>query len=554
METTKRRIDILFLAVALIHLVPLWLFPFFPTQDGPAHLETGYILANYHNKGLERIHEYIALKPTWSPNILTQYFLAGLCLLMSPLIAEKVLLSIYVLAFPFSFRYWLRRVIGRPHAAEFMIFPFIYNYFLHKGFFNFIFSLVGFFLIMGIYERNRDGLKSTSAVLLLFLVVINYFCHLVGAFYAGLCIGVLSLAQIAADFAEKRFSARQLLRRLAPVLLVGLPVVVFMLFFTQEKSMQSYRLIDFLRMPNNFFPPGYSIRRWLSFDVIAAFEPWENRAGTLPIILFGLCFAAGVNGKTNPKVWRRHDIYFILFLVLLVVFLCAPNMILSASVLNQRAAFFPYMALIIWFGATRLKPALSVMVIVLSLASSLTYFGVRYPLYQAMNNQYREFARLNERIENHSTVLPLILSSHAQYDAAGRPVASYFKMIEVFKHVSAYLALDKDIVEFAFYPANQPHFPIRFRNGKNPYRLIGDIESVPPKADFLPFAGTGREITVDYVVVWGIHENHFLGKAADHLKNQLKAGYDLIYASRDSGSLLLFRRKGFTPERSVPPG
>lgn len=546
MTIIERKNNVLFLAIALIHLIPLWMFTYFPSQDGPAHVETGYILANFHNVELERIHEYIDLKPTWSPNILMQYFLAGLIFFLNPLIAEKILLSIYVLAFPFSFRYWMRGVVGRPHAAEFMIFPFIYNYFVYKGFYNFIFSLIGFFLIMGFYERNKNGLKFTSAALLLMLIVLNYFCHIVGTFYACLCIGILALAQVAADFAEERFSTRKLLRRLAPVMLVVLPVAIFMLFFIGEEDMLSYGFIDFLQIKNNFPPLNDSIWRWINFDVITAFEPWENWARIMPIILFGCCFVACANGKTDSKTCHRNDIYFILFLALLVVYFCTPYMILSAGILNQRAALFPYLAIIIWFGNIRLKPLVGILIIVLSLASSLSYFAARYPLHETMSNQYRNFARLHERIEDHSTVLPLIFSPHIQYDAMGRSVASYFKMMEVFKHASAHLTFGKDIVEFTFYPANQPHFPVHFKRDKNPYRFIGDIESVPPMVNFLPFAKTGREIIVDYVVVWGLYSNHFHGRRVDHIEKQLNAGYELIYSSQNNGNLLLFRRKGFT--------
>lgn len=547
MTITERKNNFLFLAIALIHLIPLWLFTYFPSQDGPAHMETAYILANFHHAGLERIHEYIDLKPTWSPNILMQYFLAGLIFFMNPLIAEKILLSIYVLAFPFSFRYWMRGVLGKPHAAEFMIFPFIYNYFVYKGFYNFIFSVIGFFLIMGFYERNRNGLKFTSAVLLFILIVINYFCHILGTFYACLCIGILALAHVTADFTKGRFSARKLLQRLLPVVLVALPVAIFMLFFIGEEDMLPYRFIDFLRIKSNFPSLKDSIWRWINFDVITAFEPWENWARMMPIILFGCCLVAFAGSKADSKTWhRRNGIYFVLFLALLVIYFCTPYMMLSAGLLNQRAALFPYLAIIIWFGSIRLKPLVGVLIIVLSLASSLSYFAARYPLHEAINTQYREFARLNDRIEDHSTILPLIFSPHIQYDTTGRSVASYFKMMEVFKHVSAHLTFGKDIVEFTFYPANQPHFPVHFKRNKNPYLFIGDIESVPPMVDFLPYAKTGREIIVDYVVVWGIYSNHFHGKRTNHIEAQLNAGYDLIYSSQNNGHLLLFRRKGFT--------
>src|SRR5215510_15849492 len=41
---------LLCLALILIHLIPIWAFTYFPSQDGPAHLSNATILREYHDR------------------------------------------------------------------------------------------------------------------------------------------------------------------------------------------------------------------------------------------------------------------------------------------------------------------------------------------------------------------------------------------------------------------------------------------------------------------------------------------------------------------------
>jgi hypothetical protein len=45
---------LLCLALILVHLIPIWAFTYFPTQDGPAHLNNATILREYHDRPVFR--------------------------------------------------------------------------------------------------------------------------------------------------------------------------------------------------------------------------------------------------------------------------------------------------------------------------------------------------------------------------------------------------------------------------------------------------------------------------------------------------------------------
>src|SRR5512140_1406698 len=82
-----------FVAVLALHVLPMWLVRYFPTQDGPLHVENVLALLRHASSPLLQ-HWY---EVTWGaqPNWLTQAVLAGLLRVASPVTAEKVVLTAY---------------------------------------------------------------------------------------------------------------------------------------------------------------------------------------------------------------------------------------------------------------------------------------------------------------------------------------------------------------------------------------------------------------------------------------------------------------------------
>ncbi|HEX4589834.1 MAG TPA: hypothetical protein VH120_07890 [Gemmataceae bacterium] len=97
---------IAFWLIAVLHLVPVWAFRYLPTQDGPSHLNNAQILKDYGNPatGYQQIFE---LRNEPLPNLTSHVLLAGFMFVVPPLAAEKLLVSLYVLGFAGSFRYFL---------------------------------------------------------------------------------------------------------------------------------------------------------------------------------------------------------------------------------------------------------------------------------------------------------------------------------------------------------------------------------------------------------------------------------------------------------------
>ena len=79
--------------------------------------------------------EYYTINHKPAPNWLGHLALAGLILISNPLLAEKILLTGYILALPLAVRYAFRAIRSESATLAVLSFPFLYNCLLHYGFY-----------------------------------------------------------------------------------------------------------------------------------------------------------------------------------------------------------------------------------------------------------------------------------------------------------------------------------------------------------------------------------------------------------------------------------
>src|SRR5258708_7639932 len=131
---------LIFAMVVLLHLVPVWAFRYLPTQDGPSHVANALMLKDYWQSGT-RYHELF--EPRWEafPNWTSHALLVGLMCIVPLLVAEKMLVSVYIIGFAGSFRYFLSAFGSQttPLAPVWLLF--VFNRFFLMGFYHFCLSL-----------------------------------------------------------------------------------------------------------------------------------------------------------------------------------------------------------------------------------------------------------------------------------------------------------------------------------------------------------------------------------------------------------------------------
>ena len=141
-----RRKRILIFVLLVLHVLPLWIFTYFPSQDGPAHIYNAYVLKVFHDAEEGALmRQYYQLNLTLFPNWFTHAFLMLLMYVIPPLVAEKILLSLIVVLFPLSLFYFLDATHKGKSLYGFLGFLFSYHYLLHMGFYSFSMSVPVFF-------------------------------------------------------------------------------------------------------------------------------------------------------------------------------------------------------------------------------------------------------------------------------------------------------------------------------------------------------------------------------------------------------------------------
>ena len=128
--------------------------------------------------------------------------LVSLMSLVPPLVAEKMLLSSYVLLLPLSTLYALQAIRPPAGLLTLLVSPFIYNRLLHMGFYNFSLSLPMFFFVLGYWVRYRDRLTCRRTCTLALLTLVLYFCHLVSLVMAYVSIILLALVPLFIECAQ----------------------------------------------------------------------------------------------------------------------------------------------------------------------------------------------------------------------------------------------------------------------------------------------------------------------------------------------------------------
>lgn len=83
-----------FWAVLALQILPVWLFHYFPSHDGPIHIYKCLVLKDIFTSQHGIAQTYYTLNPQFPLNVLAHVLLTALTFLASPLIAEKLFLTI----------------------------------------------------------------------------------------------------------------------------------------------------------------------------------------------------------------------------------------------------------------------------------------------------------------------------------------------------------------------------------------------------------------------------------------------------------------------------
>lgn len=492
----------LFYGLLIIHLLPLWLFTYIPTQDGPAHLYNSRIIGDWYWSDFSVFRDYLTLNERFDPTWFDHLILAGLMKLVSPAMGLKLFLTTYVVTFPLSIRYALGAVNDRARFLSVLGFPFIYNAVFHYGFFSFAISLAVYCLFIGYWLRYAGALNRRTATGLVLISVLLYFTHVISMALAYVSAAVISATWWAGRVVTLRRSNQlngyslgatswNLLVKPALPLLPG--IALLLLFFSDRER---------LMLPGpDFFQ---RLQDFVHLGVLYVFQQRELvLSAFLATTFLALCLWFIVDDWNRRKL-QREDVLLLLAMVLAAGYFFAPEPVivsksgtLAGGFIKERLNLFPFLILLFWLGSREFSPARKRFVQLAGVTISLAFIGVHVLHYRVINRQLDEYLSAIQQVKPNSTLLPLF-AAHRGLGQNGHQLSG---KVDPILHASNLAGAERPILVLLNYEANMEYFPVQFRHSRDPYIHIGQIESAPPKVNLLGYASTtgGR---IDYVLVW----------------------------------------------------
>lgn len=484
-------------AVILVQLLPIWLLPYFPTQDGATHLTIARVLRDYDKPESQVLRDVFERNGEAVPNRFIYFVLADVLRFVSVPAAEKILLSAYVILLPLAVRYAVAGVAAENAFLAVLALPFTFNFLLDMGFYNFSLSLVAFFVALGWWLRHRDRFGPWAALVFAGLSMWVYFCHGVALVALLATVGTAALA-------------KRDLRSLAWLALASLPAAALTVSYAGELG--GYR--GWLPLPDRLWRLG----------TLNALVAIDSRIDLLAALL-----AVALAAVAFRLLTRKHQQtgLGLAVLALLVLALAAPQAMGIGNFITDRLVLFPYMVLIPWLAAFEHGSRSRLGLEILGAAIALGMLGLLVPRWHEVNLYLAEMTPALERVEPGSTYLPLAFSWEGEAPDGGPVVHRVYPFLHAGDHVSA----RRSVANLNLFAAGTDAFPIRYRPGRDPFTHLRTSQ------------GWVLSPNVDYVLLWWprIGEPKIL--EARRLLLDLEAGYDRIYTSpRDL--VRLYRRHG----------
>ena len=520
----------------VVHLLPVWLFEYFPSQDGSSHVYNAYLLKDYHHHENYQLREVYQLNLKIFPNWASHIILAALMYIFPPIVCEKILVSLCIVSLPISLFYFLSGIQKEKTFWGLIGFIYAFNYLLHMGFYNFALSIPFFFFTLGYWRRHQDRMAPVNIAVLYVLLIATYLCH-----FQSYSLLVVSLTFCAAFsffyralekiYGHKRGASgngkswfnnlKAFVIALKPaVLFIGLmlPAYFIMMTYYLEKTVGYGRTYKSLAELMSYF-----------FDMksLVAFRDEHILVGRILLAVLAITFLITVWVKLRTLYWWHvqlpessrsdtswwtlvinQDIQFVLLtIVLTMMYFKMPYYIHSGGAwINDRIHIYIFLVLLPFFdlGSQRyLRQVLAGIIIVLSLWN----LGYHSHTYYHLSRDIANMVSSTDKIGKHA-----ILDSRPHEWRGSSDSFEQSKYVNPFLHLECYLGLKKGIAYLRNYEATHDYFPLTYKN---------------------------KKLLADYMLVWRTEYDGV---------EDLESSYDLIHTSNYNR---LYQRQQIEPDQNL---
>jgi len=497
----------LFAALAVLHLVPVWLVTYVPTTDGPSHVYNAFVQLHLHDPAHPLFSRIFEIDPRPLPNWLSQAALLPLLAVFSPGVAEKSLVSLYTLLFLAAARFFAGSVDPDRRWLAFLAFPFVFNWGFHFGFYNFCLSLAFYLLVLGCWWRRRERPDLRLALEMTALLLLCYFSHIVAIVLALFSIGVLWIATLPAAIRENRWR-----RHLWHPLILAPQALLPLWFILSQRGEEVAKTASSLRL---------LAEDLAGLQMLFTFGGWPPRLSL--VLVLGVLGFFTVRRRAQSLRWQEEDAFLLLAVALVGLYFFSPEKMSGGSMLKPRLTLFPVLVLMAWlapasasFPARGLRQGVIAVLTILALWNLVNVEDA----WRILDRDVAQVTASADGIAPGSRVLSLMFDVYTELPG---PVMR--------THAFNRVDVEKGLVDWSDYEAVSGVFPVRFQPGVSVPGLY-EIQRDPDSIDIDRYAAS-----TDYVYCWKM-------PPGSDLAGRLAGQYDLV---RQVGAARLYERRDRRP-------
>ena len=527
---------IIVFVMLVLHLLPVWGFKYFPTQDGASHIYNSYVVKEYHKHENYRLREVYDLNATIFPNWTSHALLVVLLYVFPPLVCEKIVLTLCIGLLPFSLFYFLNSIAKRNVVFGLLGFLFAYNYLLHMGFYNFVLSMSLFFFAMGYWWKVKDELRLSNIVVIYILLLATYLTHYHS--YALLVMSLTFFALFSSGYDALRgvWGYRETSEPLRSRLKDGVIALKPTLTFLGALVPAYFILFSYYFYLSNTHGGDSEHKgfEWLNdyffgMKSLVSFRDDHVLIGRVLLVFFAVAFVLTVVNRvrqyhrfreseewkeTGERFWTRvvtqMDGFLIMSVLITAMFFIVPWSGYSGGWINDRFHLYIFLILLPFF-AINLHRYVNYAVAGVIIALSLWHLGYNVHTYTLLNRDITTALSLVGMTEEDT----ILTSEPGEWGGFSDSLGFEPKYVEPFGHLECLLATHKGIGYLDNYEANTDHFPLKYKE---------------------------KELTADYAIIWRTEYGDVAG---------LEEEYELI-DSNDYNRL--YRRKRTPPDLQMWSG
>lgn len=455
-----------------------------------------------------------------TPNWTGHFLLSVLLLITSPSWAEKLVLITYLAGLPLGLRFLFGAANLQNKLLIYLVFPFIYSFLFHYGFYNFNIGIVLFFFGLGVCIKSIDKPSFTGIIGLTLIASLISLSHPFVFVLFLLTVLLFNQQNIVDIFLtrnqERKANLKQILQQI--VMLVPGLIITVMFLLTDESLKSETTSLDWkdLLVSLKYLMPIKGIEAE-AYNLVSRLMLYMFSALILSSIIRSAYDWVTIK-SWNWKAWKWLSAA-LLFLVLLFF---VPDYLGTAGFVSGRLMWFFFIVLILWFSSVRLPKWLVLVSFVL--ANGITFWSIQHN-HQAVSKSAKiasELAEASNVIEPYSTVLPIT-----------------YRKSKPFVHVSNYIAVRKPMILLHNYEAALSYFPLLWRYENITPQLVGEMETTGC-VSWIGGKSHQPPVRVDYVcVVKETGARNILGCETE-LSRNLAAYYELVYSNPDR-TVMLYR-------------